>query len=162
MNIRLRPATDADLPLLFQLYASTREMELAQVPWSTEQKQAFLEMQFQAQRQAYTSTHPQAAHDMICVDDEPLGRLYLDRTENFHILDITIALEQRNRGIGSQVLGRILAEADQAGKSVSIYTETFNPSVRLFERLGFQQKSIDGFLLLLEKPTPDPLAPPTD
>jgi RimJ/RimL family protein N-acetyltransferase len=162
MNIHLRPAADADLPLLFQLYASTREMELAQVPWSAEQKQAFLEMQFAAQRSAYASAHPHAAHEMICVDGEPLGRLYLDRVENFHILDITVAPAHRNQGIGSEVLRRIIAEAEQAGKSVSIYTEIFNPSMRLFERLGFRRKSADGFLVLLEKPTVEGLVPPAD
>jgi RimJ/RimL family protein N-acetyltransferase len=162
MNIHLRPATDADLPLLFQLYASTREMELAQVPWSAKQKQAFLEMQFAAQRRSYSSTHPHAAHDMICVDGEPLGRLYLDRAENFHILDITVAPARRNQGIGSEVLRRIIAEAEQAGRSVSIYTEMFNPSMRLFERLGFRHKSVDGFLVLLEKPTLSTPALPAD
>jgi RimJ/RimL family protein N-acetyltransferase len=160
MNITLRPATDADLPLIFQLYASTREMELAQAPWSTEQKQAFLEMQFAAQRSAYAASHPQAAHDVICVDGEPLGRLYLDRSENFHILDITVAPARRNEGIGSEVLHRVLSEAEGLAQSVSIYTEVFNPSVRLFARLGFLQKSVDGFLVLLEKPTPGPSGPP--
>jgi ribosomal protein S18 acetylase RimI-like enzyme len=162
MNISLRPVADADLPLLFQLYASTREMELAQVPWGTEQKQAFLEMQFAAQLHAYAASHPQAAHDMICVDGEPLGRLYLDRSEDFHILDITVAPACRNQGIGGEILRRIIAEAEFAGKTVSIYTETFNPSMRLFERVGFRQKSVDGFLVLLEKPTLAPHVPPAD
>jgi ribosomal protein S18 acetylase RimI-like enzyme len=160
MNVTLRPIADTDLPLLFQLYASTREMELAQVPWSAEQKQTFLEMQFAAQRSAYAASHPQATHDVICVDGEPLGRLYLDRSENFHILDITVAPARRNQGIGSAVLHRVLSEARASGQSVSIYTEAFNPSLRLFERLGFLQKSVDGFLVLLEKPTPDPSGPP--
>ncbi len=35
----LRPETDADIPFLIALYASTREEELASVPWSAEQKQ---------------------------------------------------------------------------------------------------------------------------
>ena len=156
LRIHLRPATDADLPLLDQLYASTREMELAQVPWTSEQKQAFLEMKFQAQRQAYPSTHPDASHDMICVDDESLGRVYPDRTENFHLLDISIAPERRHRNIRSRDSApyplRSGLEAAQAGQSVSIYTETFKPS-RVFScALGLQQKSVDGFLVLLEKP----------
>jgi ribosomal protein S18 acetylase RimI-like enzyme len=137
-------------------------LELAQVPWSAEQKQAFLEMQFAAQRNGYASSYPHASHDMICVDGEPLGRVYLDRTENFHILDITVALSRRSQGIGSEVLRRVIAEAELAGKAVSIYTETFNPSIRLFERLGFRQKSVDGFLVLLEKPTPAIPVPPAD
>jgi RimJ/RimL family protein N-acetyltransferase len=162
MRIELRPVTEADRPLLFQLYASTREFELSQVPWSPEQKQAFLEMQFAAQTRSYSSTYSQATHEMICLDGEPVGRLYLDRIDRYHILDITIAPAHRSKGIGSEILRRILAEAHSEGKTVSIYTETFNPSLRLFVRLGFRQKSVDGFLVLLEKPTSEAAAPSGD
>ena len=48
-----------------------------------------------------------------------------------------VAAGLRNRGIGGEVLRRVLAEADAAGKPVSIYVEDFNPSQRLFARLGF-------------------------
>ena len=154
MTIELRPVAEADRSLLFDLYASTRELELSQVPWTAEQKHTFLEMQFAAQTSGYAATYPHATHEIICVDGEPAGRLYLNRGERFHILDITIAPARRNTRIGSEVLRRILEEAEREGKPVSIYTETFNPSVRLFARLGFQQKSVDGFLVLLETITP--------
>jgi RimJ/RimL family protein N-acetyltransferase len=160
MTIELRPVTEADRSLLFDLYASTRELELAQVPWPPEQKQAFLEMQFAAQTRSYAANYPNATHEIICVDGEPAGRLYFDRNGSFHILDITIAPARRNSGIGSEVLRRIVEEAERARKPVSIYTEIFNPSMRLFGRLGFQQKSVDGFLVLMEKPTPATPAQP--
>ena len=66
--------------------------------------------------------------------------------------DITIAPESRNAGIGSLVLRTILEEADLSGKPVTIYVESFNPSLRLFQRLGFQIASQDSFQLLLERP----------
>ena len=155
MSIEIRPVLPADEPFLFRLYASTREFELAQVPWPTEQKQAFLRMQYTAQQSFYTSTRPRATHEIICADGEPAGRLWLDRESAcFHILDITIVPERRNAGIGGEVLRRILDEATGERKPVSIYTETFNASLRLFERLGFRQVSVDGFLVLLERPTP--------
>ena len=49
MTITLRPAVESDRPLLFKLYASTREEEMQRVPWTEAQKQAFLEMQFNGQ-----------------------------------------------------------------------------------------------------------------
>ena len=153
MAITLRPAVDSDRPLLFDIYASTREEELARVPWTDAQKQAFLEMQFTGQTQGYRATHPNATHEMICVDDRAVGRLYMDRySDRLHILDITVASESRNAGIGSGILNRLLAEADRDCKRVTIYVESFNRSLRLFERLGFRTASVDGFLVLLERP----------
>ena len=80
-----------------------------------------------------------------------VGRLYLDRSgDKFHILDITLLPEHRNRGAGSFLLRQIMAEAKEAGKPVTIYVETFNPSLRLFQRLGFTAIQEQGFHLLLQ------------
>jgi hypothetical protein len=52
-GMTFRRIADADLPFLARLYASTRTEELAAVPWSAEQKAAFLDMQFRAQHAHY-------------------------------------------------------------------------------------------------------------
>jgi ribosomal protein S18 acetylase RimI-like enzyme len=150
-KITLRPVQDADDEFLLKVYGSTREQELAQVPWTAEQKQQFVRMQWEAQKSHYATQHPHAAHEIICLERNDLGRLYLDRTgEKFHILDITLLPEHRNRGAGSFLLGQIMAEAKKAGKPVSIFVETFNPSLRLFQRLGFTPIQQEGFHLLLQ------------
>jgi ribosomal protein S18 acetylase RimI-like enzyme len=126
---------------------------MAMVPWPDSKKLAFLQMQFTAQRTFYGEQFPNARHEVICCEDEPVGRLYLDRSGDcFHILDITIDDQRRNKGIGSAVLREILRGADLANKPTKIYTENFNPSVRLFERLGFRVASVKDFQLLLERP----------
>jgi ribosomal protein S18 acetylase RimI-like enzyme len=158
MKITLRPVRESDDSFLLSLYASTRAAEMAMVPWSDEQKDAFVKMQFAGQKSGYASDYPDAQHSVISADDEPAGRLYLSRSPNsFHILDITIAVSSRNSGIGSAVLQEILKEADRAGKSTTIYVENFNPSQRLFERLGFRVSSVKDFTVLLER-QPAPLA----
>jgi ribosomal protein S18 acetylase RimI-like enzyme len=150
-KITLRPVQDSDDEFLMKVYGSTREQELAQVPWTAEQKQQFVRMQWEAQQSHYAAKHPQATHEIICLEGNATGRLYLDRTgEKFHILDITLLPEHRNRGAGSFLLGQIMAEAKEAGKPVSIYVETFNPSLRLFQRLGFTTIKQEGFNLLLQ------------
>ena len=152
-RITLRDACPADDPFLFELYASTREAELKQVPWTASQKLAFLEMQFKAQKTGYAEAHPDAVHQMICIDAQAVGRLYLSREpDKVQILDITIAPSARNGGIGSEVLHGILDEADRDRKPVSIYVESFNPSLRLFQRLNFGVAAQDGFQLLLQRP----------
>ena len=149
--ISLRPATADDDAFLLELYASTRAHEMTLVPWSDEQKTAFVRMQFEGQKTHYAAQYPQASHDIICQTEVPAGRLYLDRgAEVLHILDITMLPARRNGGIGSYVLGEILREARHADKRVTIHVESFNPSLRLFERLGFRKAEETGFHFLME------------
>ncbi|HLJ29304.1 MAG TPA: GNAT family N-acetyltransferase [Candidatus Angelobacter sp.] len=155
-EVTLRPASDADDEFLLAVYSSTRADELAQLPWSAEQKDAFVRMQFAAQKRHYRAEYPQADHNIICDDGIPVGRIYLDRGGlAFHILDITVLPQHRNAGIGSFLLRQVLDQAARAAKPVTIYVESFNRSLRLFLRLGFQRAEENGFQLLLKK-LPDP------
>ena len=150
-QIDLRDATAEDRELLFQVYASTRASEMALVPWSDEQKLAFLQMQFEAQHVDYHQRYPEGDFKVITREREPIGRIYLHRGDDrIHILDIALLPEYRNAGIGSILLRNVLSEAAQSGKKVDIYVESFNPSLRLFERLGFAISRQDSFNLLLE------------
>ncbi len=147
---RLRPAAREDELFLLEVFSSTRAEEMALVPWDEAQTQAFLRMQFTAQQEHYRIHYPEARHDIILSGDEPVGRLYVDRAqEEIKILDITVLPRYRGSGIGSSVLHDILAEAKKSGRAVLIYVETFNPSVRLFERLGFSKIKEDGINILM-------------
>jgi GNAT superfamily N-acetyltransferase len=148
--ITLRPVSATDDSFLLSVYASTRAQEMAMVPWTPEQKDAFVLMQFTAQKQHYAAEFPQANHDVICLGNLPVGRLYLDRRSGaLHILDVTVLPEHRNQGTGTWLLQQLMEEARQGGKAVSINVENFNPSLRLFERLGFQRAEENGFHLLM-------------
>jgi ribosomal protein S18 acetylase RimI-like enzyme len=151
-RVTLRPVADADEDFLLEVYSSTRAEEMARVPWNPEQKEAFVRMQFQAQNKHYAAEYPQASHDIICLNQVPVGRLYLDRgREKIHILDVTILPRFRGSGVGTALLKRILDEAGQSGTPVTIYIESFNPSLRLFGQLGFERIAEDGFQLLLRR-----------
>ena len=152
-ELRLRSITDADLPFLFRLYASTREEELAGVEWPSEQKEAFVRQQFEAQHAWYQENYAGASFDVIEVDGEPAGRLYVARWENeVRIVDISLLPEHRGRGLGGALLAELFAEADAAGKPVSVNVERFNPALRLYHRLGFAFREDKGVYLLLERP----------
>lgn len=153
-TIALRPITDADLPFLLQLYASTREAELAQVPWTDEQKVAFVVQQFQAQHAWWQEHYTGARFDLVLVDGEPAGRLYVDVWEReIRVVDIAMAPAHRGAGIGTMLLERVFAEGDAAGKPVSIHVEIFNPARRLYDRLGFVEKGTHGDVyILMERP----------
>lgn len=150
-KLTLRPVEQSDHAFLLRVYGSTREQELALVPWTEEQKQLFVTMQFEAQKAHYEAEHPSAAHMLICLNGAAAGRLYLDRNgAAFHILDLTLLPEYRNSGAGTFLLGQIMAEARAAGKPVSIYVETFNRSLSLFQRLCFTPVRQEGFHLLMQ------------
>jgi ribosomal protein S18 acetylase RimI-like enzyme len=152
----LHPAGAGDAELLYRIYASTREDELAVVPWDASAKEAFLRSQFAAQDRYYHANFPDASYDPIVSGDEVLGRLYVDRGEAaWLVLDLALLPEHRGRGIGTRLLIEVLAEAGAASKPVHMHVERFNPAQRLYDRLGFRQIADEGVYLLLEwQPSP--------
>jgi ribosomal protein S18 acetylase RimI-like enzyme len=151
MAITLRTVDPEDRPFLLQVYAATREPELAQTPWTSEQRAAFVFMQFEAQDSFYREQYPDADYKVILREGEPVGRLYVRREEDvIHIIDIAVLPEYRNRGIGSELTRGILNEAIESGRSVQIYVETYNPSLELFKKLGFSILREEGINYLLE------------
>jgi GNAT superfamily N-acetyltransferase len=151
MAITLRNALAEDEPFLREVYACTRAQELALVPWNDEQREAFLRMQFDAQHSHYLAQFPEASYEIILQEAEPIGRVYVDRTEaDIRVMDITILPTYRRGGIGTSLIRELLAEGARTAKAVSIWVEYFNPSLTLFERLGFSRIQEDGYNLLLE------------
>jgi len=151
MAITLRDALAEDEPFLREVYACTRAAELALVPWSDEQREAFLRMQFDAQHSHYHGQFPEASYQIILQDASPIGRLYVHETaDDIRILDLTILPPHRGGGIGTTLIRELLAEGKRIGKPVSIWVEYFNPSLTLFQRLGFSKIHEDGYNLLLE------------
>ena len=150
-NITLRPVGPDDRDFLIEVYGSTRAEELALVPWSNEQRQAFIRSQLGAQQEHYLKTYPGASHDIILFESRQVGRLYVARLDReIRIIDITLLPAERNAGIGSYLIKQLLVEAERTGRAVRIYVEEFNPSLRLFERLGFSPSEQHGIHLLMQ------------
>ena len=150
-SISFRPVAPEDEAFLIKVYGSTRSEELARVPWTEAQREAFLKMQLEAQQNHYKGLYPTADHHIILADERAVGRLYVARLkEQIRIADITLLPEARGRGIGTRILKDLMAEAAREAKPVRIYVESFNPSLRLFERLGFSKTSEQDFYWLME------------
>jgi GNAT superfamily N-acetyltransferase len=153
--VTFRAVRPDDQAFLLEVYAGTRLDELAITPWDESQREAFLKVQFAAQQHHYQSYFPEADHQLILVGDRPVGRLYVARrTDEIRILDIALLPEHRNFGIGGSIIKDILEEGSKAGKPVRIYVESFSPSLRLFERLGFSRVEDIGSHLLMEWRSP--------
>ena len=123
------------------------------MPWDEEQKAAFLRVQFDAQDAWYRENYGRASFDVVIVDGEPAGRLYVHRGKTeIRIVDIALLPEHRGAGVGTKLLENLLAEADEGGKSVTIHVERMNPALRLYDRLGFSVAEDKGVYLFLERP----------
>jgi ribosomal protein S18 acetylase RimI-like enzyme len=136
--VSLDPVSPSDEPFLYQTFASTRAGEMSLTGWNAEQQEAFLRMQYEAQRRSYLLQLPHAEYWVIRRDEMAVGRLILDRTpEEIHIVDIAILPEFRAQGIGSILMEAIMQEASEASGTVRLHVERFNPALRWYERLGF-------------------------
>ena len=150
-DIQLRPITPADLDFLRGVYRSSREAELEIVPWTPEQKDAFIEHQFSAQHAWYQEHYTGAAFDVVMVDGQPAGRLYVHRgPREIRLVDIALLAEFRNRGIGTALMRDLMAECAASGRSLTIHVELFNPARGLYERLGFAALEEKGPYVLME------------
>ena len=151
MTIELRAVEEGAKDFLFSVYASTRADEMARVDWNNEKKEAFLRMQFTAQSQFYVENYPGATFQVIMLNDQPVGRLYIHRRKDeIRIMDIALLPEYRNLGIGSALLQDILEQGKNLNLPTTIHVEQFNPALRLYKRKGFRQKEDKGVYLLME------------
>ncbi len=150
-NITLRPSRLEDGPFLFRVYASTRADEMSLVDWTHDQKDAFLQMQFNAQRQYYLETYRTAEYSIIQCDGLDIGRLIVDRQpDRFVLMDIALLPEYRNGGIGKALITDLMAQAAREGKPLRLHVEIFNPALHLYERLGFKKVQMAGIYYEME------------
>lgn len=138
-GIRLRPVTDHDLGFLADLYAQTRALELAPVPWPDAAKRDFLRHQFDLQHAYYHANYPGA--DFLLVEREglPIGRVYVYRSAgDIRLMDIALLESARGQGIGSALLAELIDESERRGVTISLHVEADNPAAQWYLRLGFE------------------------
>ncbi|GMU08556.1 GNAT family N-acetyltransferase [Corallococcus caeni] len=135
---RLRPVTPEDDAFLFTLYASTRDQELAAWGLPPAQAELFLRMQYQAQARHYAAKYPSQGHALIEVEGVPVGRQWRVHTpEEVLLVDMALLPSHRGRGLGTQLLNGIQAEAARARVPVRLHVTRDNPALRLYTRHGF-------------------------
>ena len=151
MQVTLRPARPIDQSFLQAVYASTRVEEMTLVDWPSEQKTAFLQMQFNAQAEHYRAYYPSATYQIILRDDLPMGRLIVNRSPHeILLMDIALLPEYRNTGIGTGLIRELQDESMRSGRALHLHVEIFNPALRLYQRLGFRSIGESGIYLEME------------
>lgn len=157
LGLAYRTATEADLPLLALVYASTRVEEVARTGWPLETQHQFLAHQFDAQHRHYRQHYPAAEWLVIEREGAAAGRLYLEEwADQIRLIDIALLPNQRGTGAGSAILADLMDMAAAAGKPLTIHVEKNNPAMRLYKRLGFVPIDEHGVYDLMEwRPSAD-------
>lgn len=125
--IRLRPATDDDIPFLLELRRHT--MTAHQVNSGAEASARERE-----ERVLYRFECAQ----IIEYEGEPAGTLKVTRDGlDWHLVQIQIAPAIQAQGIGTRLVQGLIDEARAAGARLRLNVLRANPALRLYQRLGF-------------------------
>ena len=140
MPLAIRPTQPGDEQFLYQLAYQTMFEQLFASTWDAKIRDQLLDLQIRAKYGSYAAQYPRADHGVIMLDDEPVGRLIIDRAGEFYVLvDIAVAPKHRSAGIGTRVILGLCTEADLMQKKVRLQVSVTNPrAAALYKRLGFR------------------------
>ena len=153
MTLFLRPAVSTDEPFVYQLVNQTLFEQLYAHTWDPQIRDPLLNLQIRAKHSTYASEFPDANYGIVMLNDEPVGRVIIDRSgEFYHLVDIAIMSKHRGAGIGTRLILALLMEADMMQKKVRLSVSVTNTrAARLYRRLGFRVIADEQMNLLMER-----------
>jgi ribosomal protein S18 acetylase RimI-like enzyme len=150
-EVGLRPAVASDDDLLYAVFASTREPEMALLACPRESKDALLRMQFDAQNRHFRHAHAHLEVSVVLLSGQPVGRLSVSRdVDAVHLVDIALLPERRRQGIGTVLVTQLQSEAAAAGLPLRLHVARTNPAAGLYHRLGFRPVDGDAVYQVME------------
>ncbi|HMJ22858.1 MAG TPA: GNAT family N-acetyltransferase [Terriglobales bacterium] len=76
---------------------------------------------------------------IITLDGSDVGWLQTKtQDDGLFVAQLFVDVPVQRRGIGTEVMNRLIADAARANHAVLLTVVKINPAVRLYERLGFQ------------------------
>ena len=128
MPLTVRPTLPQDEQFLYQLVYQTMSEQLFAWTWDPNIREQLLDLQIRAKHGSYAAEYPHANHGIIVWDNEPVGRLIVDRSGEFHVLvDIAILPKYRSAGIGTRIILGLCMEADLVKKKLRLQVSITNP-----------------------------------
>lgn len=154
MNISFRPAIPDDLGFLYELYASTRQEEVAAFGWNAAEQETFFRLQFAARQHAYRIQFPDAACTLaLSADGRRAAAMILNRTaDELRVVDIAVLTPHQNQGIGTALLERAIGEAQREQKPLRLQVLRQNQrAAKLYQKLGFEFTGEDALYFQMER-----------
>jgi len=130
MQIEMRQATVADIKFLWDVFRVSMEDYITQTrgEWNEERE----ESQFRHQMDLL-------AAQVIRSNDLEVGFIMAPIKDGARwIHTICIVSEHQHKGIGTEVLGRVIAQAKEEKMPLYLGVLKVNPARRLYQRLGFR------------------------
>ncbi len=130
MHIQLRQATPDDFDFLYALHVATMREYVEQIwEWHDAWQEEYFARKFDP-----------ALHRVIVVDGRDAGTFVVEwRVDEVYVALIELLPVYQGRGIGSDLLRSLIAEAHGRGLPVTLHVLKPNtPARRLYERLGFR------------------------
>jgi GNAT superfamily N-acetyltransferase len=134
----LRQAIRDDEPFLYELHREAMR-DYVEITWGWNE----------AWQRTHFATHYSPLHNAVIVRTGSLpadvGRLSLTRHwRSIFLRDIELAADERGHGIGSAIIGAVIALAEYSDRYVELNVLACNPARHLYARLGFRVIRDDG------------------
>lgn len=127
-DLALRPATRRDDDFLYDLHIRTMKTYVEQTWGWDEAKDA----------QMFCERVARGHYEIIVLSGVEIGAVNRDRQEGtIYVSNIEVLPEYQRRGVGTEIMWRIIAEARRDCLTVTLRVLKVNPARRLYERLGF-------------------------
>ncbi len=124
----LLPVTVDDLSWLFELHKAALKVYIEPI-WGWDEAW---------QRDYFYGTFNLEDSYLIALTGKPIGRLTVtEESEHIFLAYIALLTAYQNRGIGSEVIRRVMEKARSKGKPLVLTVLRSNPVKALYERLGF-------------------------
>jgi len=128
VQIGLRPALEHDFEYCRRLY-------FAEMRWIIDE----LRLDRNAQETSFGQQWNRAQVRVIALDGTDVGWLQTIREDNeIFVAQMFVDGPFQRRGIGTEVMKRLISEAAEFGLAVCLNVVRINPARRLYERLGFR------------------------
>jgi ribosomal protein S18 acetylase RimI-like enzyme len=127
-SLAFRPASEGDISFLYDLHVATMKKYIDQT-WGWDD--AFQDLLFK-------KNYVPAEFQVITFDDADIGMLSIEeRDEEIFLRTIKIHPDYQNKGIGTAIISKIIADGTLKMKPIGLRVLKVNPAKRLYDRLGF-------------------------
>lgn len=100
----------------------------------------------EVERAKFAAVYLEAATSIVTLDGVDIGWLTVVREEGrIELEGIYLAPAYQRRGLGSELVRRVVVEAASSGSSLLLSAAKVNPARRLYERLGFRLVGEDAY-----------------
>jgi GNAT superfamily N-acetyltransferase len=101
--------------------------------------------QVAAREWGHATNHPLARRHIVMEGGRAVGRLSIDRAARpWYVVDLAVLPSARGRGIASQLLAGLQADARSVGVAIALHVAADSPALRLYVRNDFAVEVAEG------------------